>query len=169
MRMGHGPRVVRRALPGIGLAALVIASSCTGSVDVKTQLNVIEVTTGWFDAGIVEGKNKLVPTIQFLLQNVSTRPVRSVQVNAVFRRAGEEEEWGSAFTRGIGPDGLAPSAATPPIVLRSQLGYTGEQPRAEMLQNSQFQDARVEIFAKHGSDQWVKIFETPIKRQLLTR
>lgn len=168
--MGHKPRAMRRAVPAIGLAALVITAACTRSVDVTTQVKVVDVTTGWFDAGIVEGsKNKLVPTAQFQLQNVSTQPVQSVQINAVFRRAGEQEEWGSAFTRGIDANGLAPGAKTPPIVLRAQLGYTGEQPRAEMLQNSQFQDARVEIFGKYGSQQWVKIFESPVTRQLLLR
>lgn len=166
MRLGHR----RRALPVIGLVALAITSACTRSVDVTTQVKVVDVTTGWFDAGIVEGsKNKLVPTVQFQLQNVSTQPVQSVQINAVFRVVGDQDEFGSAYTRGIGPDGLAPGASTAPIVLRSQLGYTGEQPRTEMLQNSQFKDFRVEIFGKHGSQQWVKISESTIKRQLLTR
>ena len=154
------------------VAAVILAASvgCFASVDVKTQLKVTEVTTGWFDAGIVEGsKNKLVPTVQFQLQNVGTTPVKSVQVNAVFRLVNDQEEWGSAFARGIGPEGLAAGASTPPIVLRSQLGYTGEQPRAELLQHSEFKDAKVEIFAKHGSQQWVKIHEVPVKRQLLTR
>jgi hypothetical protein len=149
---------------------LVACAGCSSNVDVKAQLKAAEVTTGWFDAGIVEGsKNKLVPTVQFQLQNVSTQPVASVQVNAVFRLVNEQEEWGSAFARGIGPDGLGPGSSTAPIVLRSQLGYTGEQPRAELLQHSQFKDAKVEIFAKYGSQQWVKIHETPVKRQLLTR
>jgi hypothetical protein len=38
-----------------------------------------------------------------------------------------------------------------------------------MLQNSQFVDARVEIFGKHGRRQWVKIGEYQIDRQLLTQ
>ncbi len=35
--------------------------------------------------------------------------------------------------------------------MRSTLGYTGEQPRMQMLQNKEFVDARVEIFLKQGS------------------
>jgi hypothetical protein len=38
-----------------------------------------------------------------------------------------------------------------------------------MLSNSQFVDARVEVFAKHGSATWAKLAEFPIERQLLTR
>jgi hypothetical protein len=37
-----------------------------------------------------------------------------------------------------------------------------------MLQNSQFVDARVEIFGKQGSRTWVKLGEYPIDRKLLT-
>jgi hypothetical protein len=49
--------------------------------------------------------------------------------------------------RAIGPEGLPPGKSTPVMVLTSNLGYTGEQPRLDMFQNSQFVDARVEIFA----------------------
>jgi hypothetical protein len=37
-----------------------------------------------------------------------------------------------------------------------------------MLQNKEFVDARVQIFGKHGSRNWVKIGEYTIDRQLLT-
>ena len=31
-------------------------------------LQVTELSSGWFDAGIVEGKNKLVPSVTFRLR-----------------------------------------------------------------------------------------------------
>ena len=69
-----------------------------------------DVSTGYFDAGIVEGnKNKIVPTISVRLKNIGTEPLASVQMIAKFNRVGESEEWGSApYVRAIGPDGLAP-------------------------------------------------------------
>jgi hypothetical protein len=160
----------RRLTIVLGAAAVLAATSCSQPVDLKAQLKVIDVKTGWFDAGIVEGgMNKLVPTISFQLQNVGPRNISSVQVNAVFRQEGEEQEWSSAYARGIGPEGLEPGATTAAIVLTSTLGYTGEQPRVEMLAHSQFVDARVEVFAKHGSQQWAKLVEQKIDRDLLTR
>ena len=54
-------------------------------------------------------------------------------------------------------------------MLRSELGYMGEEPRMQMLQNRQFVDARVEIFLKQGSRVWSKLAEFPIERQLLTQ
>ena len=58
---------------------------------------------------------------------------------------------------------------TEPIVLRSNLGYTGTEPRAQMLKNSQFVDAQVQVFAKHGGNQWTKLGEWRIERDLLTQ
>ena len=54
-------------------------------------------------------------------------------------------------------------------MLRSRLGYTGEQPRLQMLQNKEFVDAKVEIFLKQGSRVWAKLAEFPVGRQLLTQ
>jgi hypothetical protein len=38
-----------------------------------------------------------------------------------------------------------------------------------MLKNSQFVDAKVDLFAKYGSGQWTPIASHPISRQLLTQ
>jgi hypothetical protein len=155
--------------PAVFVAACLL-TACGERINVKEQLQLEEVTTGWYDAGVVEGqKNKLVPTISFRLRNKGPQPVGLVQINAVYRRVGEEEEWGSQFIRAISGSGLPAGEATPPIVLRADHGYTGEQPRGEMLAHSQFQDAHVQLFAKHESDDYVKLGDFPIKRQLLTR
>jgi len=154
----------------LACAALsLLAAGCGDKVDVQQALKVTNVVTGWFDAGVVGGKNKLVPTVSFQVKNVAASPVRFVQLNAVFRVIGDQEELGSMFVKGIGGDGLAPGASSEVYVLRSALGYTGEQPRHEMLQHGQFRDAKVEIFAKHGSERWVKLGEYTVARQLLTQ
>ena len=120
-----------------------------------------DVTTGWYDAGVVEGiKNKLVPSISLKMKNVGPTIPGSIQLNAVFRLVGETEELGSAFLRAVDSNGLASSAASETIVLRCTQGYTGTEPRAQMLQNSQFVDAKVDVFAKYGSAQWVKLGDT---------
>jgi hypothetical protein len=128
------------------------------------------VDSGWFDAGIVNGQNKLVPTVIFTLKNVSDQKLVALQINAIFRRVTENEEWGSAFMTVAGSEGLAAGATTPPLTAKSQLGYTGSgQSRQEMLQNSQFTDAKVELFAKYASTQWARIGTYPITRRLLTK
>ena len=151
-------------------AAAVLVASCGHDFDVEKALKITDVRTGWYDAGIQEGKNKLVPSISLKLQNVSDQPVESVQVNAIFRRVGENEAWGEHFVTAIDRDGLPAHQITPgQLVLRSNLGYTGTESRLQMLQNKQFVDAKVEIFGKHGSRTWQKLGEYQIDRQLLTQ
>lgn len=151
----------------VGVAG-IFSAGCGESVNAQEALEVTEVVTGWFDAGIQDGKNKLVPTVSFRLRNKAAASISGVQLNAVFRVIGDLEELGSSFVRGVDSSGLAPSTSTSTFVLRSALGYTGEQPRMQMLQHSLFKDAQVEIFAKHGSKTWVKLAQYTIERQLLT-
>ena len=153
-----------------GLASTIIfAAGCSRGVDPTTVLEPVDVVTGWYEAGIVDGKNKLVPSITLKLRNKGTEPIRTVQVNAVFRRVAETEAWGEHFGWAIEREPLASGSTTAERVLRSQLGYTSEQPRGQMLQNKEFVDAKVDIFLKQGSRPWAKLAEFPIARQLLTK
>jgi hypothetical protein len=150
---------------------LLASISCGASVDAVSALEPVDVVTGWYDDGIIEGgKNKLVPSVTMKLRNKSDQPLKSVQINAIFRRVGEQEMWGEYFGWAVPREPvLAPGAVTPPLVMRSTLGYTGDQPRMQMLQNSQFVDAKVEIYLKQGSRTLAKLAEYPIQRQLITR
>jgi hypothetical protein len=152
------------------LLSFVSFSGCRPAVDLTKGLRVDIINSGWFDAGIVNGQNKLVPTVIFTLTNLSDQKLVTLQINAIFRRVNENDEWGSAFMTIAGSEGLAPDATTQPLTAKSQLGYTGsEQSRQEMLQNSHFVDAKVELFAKYGSTQWARVGTYPVKRQLLTK
>ena len=82
-------------LSSIALAALV-SISCGASVDAVASLEPVDVVTGWYDDGIVQGgKNKLVPSITMKLRNKTDKQLSSIQINAIFRRVGEQEMWAS--------------------------------------------------------------------------
>lgn len=148
----------------------LLSIGCGPTVDLTKGLQLTIVETGWFDAGIVNGQNKLVPSVSFTLKNVSDQNLVTLQINALFRRINENEEWGSGFLTAAGSSGLAPGASTPVLTVRSNLGYTGsDQSRQEMLQNTHFIDAKVELFAKYAAIQWVRMGTYPITRQLLTK
>jgi hypothetical protein len=140
-------------------------------VDAVAALEPVDVVTGWYDDGIIEGgKNKLVPSVTMKLRNKSDQELSSIQINAIFRRVGEQEMWGEYFGWAIPrTEPLAAGAETRALVMRGTLGYTGEQPRMQMLQNKEFVDAKVEIYLKQGSKVLAKLAEYPIQRQLLTR
>jgi hypothetical protein len=156
------------ALACVTIAALA-AASCAPPVDLTKYLQVLDVSTGWFDAGIVNGQNKLVPTINFKLKNQSDQSLKVLQANVLFHRVSDPAvEWGAGFLPVTGSEGLGPGAVTNPLTVKSNLGYTGsDQTRQEMLQNKAFVDATVQVFAKYGSAQWVKMGEFPIERRLI--
>lgn len=187
-----------RACCGSGLALLLASglSGCIGPpVDIQKTLQVTDVTSGWLDVGIDDyGRNKLVPSISFRLTNVSPAPVRTLQLNGVFRRClddedtaiesasadpqpapdagacpGEDKAWGSSFIRAVGREGIDPGGRTERFTMDSELGYTGEQPRLDMLRHSKFVDVKVELFVRHRAEQWVRLGEYVIKRNLLTQ
>ena len=163
-------RLRATALSLVAFAAL-ISISCGASVDAVASLEPIDVVTGWYDDGIIApGKNKLVPSVSMKLRNKTDRELKSIQINAIFRRVGEQEMWGEYFGWAVPRDpALPPGGVTNTLVMRSTLGYTSEQPRMQMLQNSQFVDAKVEIYLKQGSKTLAKLAEYPIQRQLITR
>lgn len=177
------------------LLSLFWGIGCNSSVVVPEDLVVSDVTTGWLDVGFDElGRNKLVPTISFHIKNVSYNKLRTLQLNGIFRRClpayagsqiqgsevslpgaaletctGEEQEWGNAFIRAVGRQGLEPDASVGPFTMQSDFGYTGEQPRRDMFQHRDFIDSKVEIFVKHRAEEWLKLKEYQIERQLLTQ
>lgn len=162
-------------IPGMTrvLSMLVVVGAvsvgCGPTVDLKQALTITDVATGWHDVGVVDGKNKIVPAINFKVRNGSDQELASLYVNVVFRRKDETDEWGSSYVRVVGSEGLAPGATSEVIRARSEKGYTGEEARADMLKHRLFIDAKAEISAKYASVQLTRIADFPITRQLDVR
>ena len=160
----HGRAAALVLTLGYAVAGL---SACAPPVDLKQALETTEVTTGWFDAGIVDGKNKLVPSVTFHLKRKADSGVSSPSLNLVFKREGEADG-DDVFLQRVD---FGSGNETAPLTVRSKYGYTGDPPqsRAEMLQNSNFRDMTVTIFAKESSSQWVALRTEKIARQILTQ
>src|SRR5687767_1184195 len=162
---------VTRRRPGrlaVCLAAAVLAAGCRAR-EVEKDLRITDVKTGWYDAGIVEGQNKLVPSISFRLTNISQEEISRVKMTAVFHDVKEPDvAWGDHMIQAIDSNPLEAGATGGMLVLRSPRGYTGPEPRLVMLKNSQFVDATVSVFGRHGSRNWTKLGDFRIDRQLLT-
>jgi hypothetical protein len=150
------------------LCSACLVAGCSRSVDLSHALQVHAVTSGWIDTHTVDGKTKVVPTFSFTLKNRSDQKLAMLQVNALFRRVGDEGEWGTSFVTAAGADGLGPGDATP-LTVTSPVGYTGSDSRTGLLAHSQFVDARVDVFARYGSAQWTRLGRFHIARELLNR
>ena len=158
------------------LALLVSSAGCSAPVDLKQALQVTDVTSGYFDAGIVEGKNKLVPSVSFKLKKSVDDSLRPLSINVSFKQlpaAGtavppgspSENDWDEVFLQSVPFEGNQTAILT----FKAKNGYTGDPPqtRADMLKNRYFQDVRVHVFAKHSASQWVEIATLDLPRQLI--
>lgn len=153
----------------LSLVLALTAVACGPTIDLKSVLKVENVSTGWADLGVVNGQNKIVPSITFSFKNTGGDSITTLQGNVIFRRVGEDEEWGAGFLKVTGSEGLAAGAGTKAFTVNSTLGYTSSETRAQMMANKQFVDARAQIFAKYGSAQWTLIGEFPVERQLIAK
>lgn len=160
--------MARPTLFAFGLLAAALSSgSCSKPVDLKQALEVTVISSGWFDAGIHNGKNKLVPSITYKLKKNGDVKLTSISLNHTFIFVDTQDHSGDVFVQNVPFEG----AETAPIVVRSEFGYTADPPqtRAEMLKNSYFRDMEVAMFGKRGSSQWVELQRVKVARQLLTQ
>ncbi len=150
------------------LSGVLAAVGCAPPVDVPSALEVTQISSGWFDAGLDSlGRKKIVPSVSFRLENETDDELGFLQINAVFRRAGETEGWGTKFIRVAGTEGIPPGETTELLRLDSNRGYTGEQSQAEMLGHSEFVDVQMDLYVKHRAQQWALLETLDIDRQLL--
>jgi len=155
------------------VAVLSAAIACNRSLDVKQAIEVTDTSSGWFDAGIVDGKNKVVPSVTFRLKKKPETDLAGISLNVVFRHpappgANLEEDWDEVF---IQRADFKNANETEPLTVRPEKGYTGDPPqsRLDILKHSQFRDVRARIFAKYTSSQWVEIGTVDVQRQLIVR
>ena len=165
----HAPRLFC-SRPALIVILSLVASSCGGTVDVKETYAVADVSGGWFDAGVVDGKNKLTPSVTFRLQKKTDQDVSSLSLNVLFKRlvGGQEEEFEDVFMQRVA---FTQANSTDLLTVRPKAGYTGDPPqsRADMLNNSHFVDVRAIIFAKQNSSNWIELARYDLPRQLLTK
>jgi len=150
---------------GLLVMALSALPSCSPQVDLKQTLQVTDVITGWYDFGVVEGKNKLVPSVTFKLTRPADVKLSSVSLNVVFRKdTGEEHD--DVFVQRVD---FRENGQTEPVTVRGTSGYTAEPPQslADMLKHSSFRDMDAEIFARQSSSQWVSLHKARIARELI--
>ena len=143
----------------------LVAAACSAPIDLKQHVTVTDVSSGWFDAGVVDGKNKLVPSVTFKLRRPADVSLSSVSLNIVFKKV-DGTEHDDVFVQRVA---FNANGETEFIPVRSQTGYTGDPPqsRADMLKHKDFIDMEVEIFARQSSA-WVALHKVRISRQLLT-
>jgi hypothetical protein len=151
---------------------LVVATmpGCGRAIDVKQAIQITDISGGWFDAGIKDRKNKLVPSVTFRVKKLIADPIRPLALNLAFKKITPQgdESFDDFYVPSVT---FADGSQSAPLTVRTESGYTADPPqsRAQMLQHQGFQDLRVVFFAKHSSSNWVELARYDIPRKLLTR
>ncbi len=148
------------------LLCLGVALLACRAPDPKQELDISGIETYWAVARSIGDTHYIAPVVRFHLRNKGTREHRSIQATGTFRRVGEETTWGSAWEQvNTGGEPFRPGQETE-VTLMSDAHYTSPDPPEMMLENAQFKDARVDVFVRVGSSQWVKMAETQIERRI---
>lgn len=164
--------MLRNLLPVLTIALALLSASCGREIDFKQVLQITDLSGGWFDAGIVDGKNKLVPSMSFRIRKPADVPLNAVSLNVIFKRVSPdkktEEDLDEVFLQKVE---FSEGPQTPLLTVRPQHGYTGDAPqtRAQILEHSQFWDCRAVVFAKQSSTTWVELIRYDIPRVLITK
>ena len=134
----------------LAASGLFLTTACGPSVDLSKALQVTDVLTGYYDAGVKNGSNYLKPSISFRLRNVGTQKIGPVQITVAFWREGEDGEWDSTVLQGVHADGLAAGAATDSLLARCNVGYTLEGARSVFFSHHLFHDVTAKVFASQA-------------------
>jgi hypothetical protein len=142
----------RQGSPLFAAVFLAIAATAgCNSVDLKTQVQVVDVSSGYYDNGLTPtGLNHLVPSVTFSLRNVSDREVSSIDMVVMYWADGQDTEQDEALLKVVGGSGLPAGATSEPVVSRSRIGFTLEGARADLFNRSGFRDWTAKLFLKRG-------------------
>jgi len=174
------PSRARRLRAAHARAALLVValavSACSEPVDFRKALQVTDVSGGWYDFGIVDGKNKLVPSVTFRIKKQPGTSLRAVDLNVHFKKVSAEnpvskeaeEEMDEVFRQQVE---FSEGDQTALITVRPTTGFTGDAPqtRAEMMSHRLFRDVRARVFAKESSTTWVDLVSYDIPRVLISK
>jgi hypothetical protein len=147
----------------------VVSFGCSREANLKEAITVTELSGGWYDGGVVDDKNKLVPSVRFRLEKNSGETIGPLSTNVLFKRlvGGVEEEFEDVYLQRVE---FSEGNRTQLLTVRPETGYTGDPPqsRADMLQNSHFVDVRAIIFVRQGAT-WIELARLDLPRTLLTQ
>jgi len=159
-----------RARQPVLVAALLCivagGAACSSGPDLKQALEVTDILSGYYDDGVTtSGQNRLLPSITFRLKNNAQESVSYVDITVAFWQDGQDGPLEDKQIRGI-TSALAAGASTEALTVRSSVGYTLQQPRAELFTHSMFTDFTARMFAKRGGRNYA-IGEFKLDRRIL--
>ena len=85
------------------MLALAAVSGCGPGIDLKQSVQITDISGGYFDAGIKDGKNKLTPSVSFRVSKSVDDAIRPLALNVAFKKISPqgEEEFDDVFVQSV--------------------------------------------------------------------
>lgn len=162
-------RLVNRLLALAAVSvALTSSTACGPEVDLAKSVELVDIKTGYYDMGIVNGKTKLVPQAILHVKNNGDRALSGFQISASYWVTGDDGMKDEMIVQHFVARNLAPGATSESVVLRANFGFTLEVSRAETFTNSSFRDFTMKVFGK-TSGRIAKLGEFMVERKILPK
>jgi hypothetical protein len=135
----------------VALVALMFAqAACGPDIDIQKSITVTDVISGYYDNGLKDGKNYLMPSITFRLANSAAASLTGLELTVAYWQDGKDGEWESVLVPRIGNDTIPANGKSDPVTVRAPVGYTLEDVRNNLFINSHFLDVTAKIFGRRG-------------------
>ena len=148
--------------------ALAGSSACGPEVDLAKSVQLVDITSGYYDMGIVNGKSKIVPQAIVHVKNVGSSALPGFQMSSSYWLVGDDGMKDENLVQHLVAKDLAPGATSEAILLRANFGFTPEMSRAEAFNSSYFRDFTMKIFGKIGG-RIAKLGEVTVERKILPK
>jgi len=107
----------------------------------------------------------LVPAIQFRVKNLSPKPLRYINFNAIFRFKDDYENLGDCFLAAIRNKPVMPGEKSDLILLKSNYGVEGRT-KASFIGNPHWRVVEVRLFAQTGSSGYVFLGQWDVSKKI---
>ncbi len=155
------------------LAAFLSGSFQTGCTkspspeELTASIEILEVKTLWTKKFYSPWPQKLilVPAISFRIKNITDKPLRYVNFNAVYRYEGMNENLGDRFMPAIRGKALMPGQVSDIILLKSNNGVEGKNLN-DIKYNPEWKTAYVKLFVQSRGSKYAPCGEWTISRDI---
>ncbi len=135
--------------------------------ELKSWIEITDVETKWVSKYYQPWPPRLilVPAIQFRVKNLTSKPLRYINFNAIFRFKEDYENLGDAFFAAIRNKPIMPGEKSDLILLKSNYGVEGRT-KASFINNPHWKIVEVRLFAQTGSSGYVFLGEWEVSRKI---
>jgi len=135
--------------------------------ELKSWIEITDVETKWVPKYYQPWPPRLilVPAIQFRVKNLSPKPLRYINFNAIFRFKDDYENLGDCFLAAIRNKPVMPGEKSDPILLKSNYGVEGKT-KASFIGNPHWRVVEVRLFAQTGSSGYVFLGQWDVSKKI---